>query len=1095
MSALDDRESSLSEEGAFPPARPEMQVVCRLQRKIRQRCVRSGRGVSVVDYGQKAASGLEKVYVTIASLNFDDAQTVEERRERPREGGEVGRASHWTRELASRSFASRRGEEAELSDLGTLFRGADGEKVDSCLVVGPAGTGKTVLLEWIMASWAAGGVEELGEFEIVVYVSGRDGAALGCDMPVEMLGCVLQREHSLSDDERREVETYLSINSQRVLVLLDSADEGGDAWMNSKALAMLFDRRDLAGCTFVATSRPCMLAYDLVLSCRQRYYMIGFNDRQLDRLLVRRLGEEEGPRVAEQLRAKPELLLVRELMKDTPLVANMVAELAERGAESLPASTTHIYRALALDIVRHEQVMGDEALSPEDEATDELAEQCQAWLCELGRLALDGFLQRRFVFDMDTVRSTCSEGAVRLGFLDEFEVETIGGGAHQHAEFRHLTWQEFFAAFSLCCDSGSDCIAAIRSCAAVVGVEEETEPFWRFVCGLVSPRHLQGVMQIQQAAYAKTCRSQSELEASAHWVRLACDCIAEAAQQVVSDSLLEENCVLVQRAAAAVVPRKISTRFSRLSTADALMLSLTLCHSPHVNILDLSASGLTAPRGRALGLGLAFVVQVGLSGNPGLHGQGLLSLANAIDQCGAPNLQTLGVQNCGIWGETDCAAIACLLQAVPSLRKLRLGQNYLGGPSFTKLHEPLAKSQLTVLDLNDNELDGEACCVLADIIASSHHLKDLQLHDNALGNHGVASVLKGIERSCSLELVDFSRTGVDDGVMDAILTCVSQRCTLQSETGRRPSVQLTFDGNKLSGGALAMFAIQMPRISADAIFWNIICVKTGRLVRRSFRSHFEEYVSERMVGMLSLAQEGVDDEGAEEVAALLSTSPAVRGLDLNENSVGDDGTAALGATLRGNVGLRVLQLTRNRVGPTGFASLVTSLVSNSTLVIVDFFRNPIFSAAVTAEQRESLHSALRQLAGMPSVRRCLLLGSTQLGDEECEVIGEALTYDRCSLVYFYLNGNRVTDEGAAALCSGLERNSSVKYVDVSDNKITNVGAERIRRCTELRAERGLPIQVWMEGNPADPSAYNNCMINRVSGRLAMARMIENVKVK
>ena len=84
---------------------------------------------------------------------------------------------------------------------------------------------------------------------------------------------------------------------------------------------------------------------------------------------------------------------------------------------------------------------------------------------------------------------------------------------------------------------------------------------------------------------------------------------------------------------------------------------------------------------------------------------------------------------------------------------------------------------------------------------------------------------------------------------------------------------------------------------------------------------------------------------------------------------------------------------------------------------------------------------------------------------ECEVIGEALTSAQCSISILILGDNTIGDEEADLLCSGLEKNTSIKFLDLSNNKISNSGAERIGRCLNHRAEQGVPLQqVWMEGN-------------------------------
>ena len=542
----DDSDADL-DRGPFPPSRPKDELVSSLQQELRRSCINLGeRKAAIVEFSQRkegVGPGLDDVCVTLSSLNFDDVQAERdsERGERLRSGHGTTEARSRRRDLALKTFASRCGDELELIDVGQLFVGPGGKRVKSLLVVGPAGTGKSLLLERIMECWAGGKVEVLSKFEFVVYVSARDATALQSGSVVGMLVTALERQIELSDTKRLTLEIYLQMNSRRVLVLVDSADEGGEAWERSKALENLFERRGLGSCTFVVTSRPCPRAYDLVLSCKRRYYLIGLNDRRLDELLVRRLGEEEGVRVAAQLKESSRQH-VRELMKGTPLVANMMAKLASAGrAKSLPTSTTQIYLAMALDIIHHERAKEDTKFAEGQiiSSFEDLPSEVQKMVEQLGKLAVDCLRQRRFVFDMKTLMEACGEEAISLGFLDKFVTRATGGsiGSAQEAEFRHLTWLEFFAAHCLTRKSESPC-AAIRSCAEVVRVDEETEPFWKFVCGLVNPMHLEEVLMCLQTVFSQQHRSELEKR---QWEWLAVRCIAEAAQQPTTNASLRRE--------------------------------------------------------------------------------------------------------------------------------------------------------------------------------------------------------------------------------------------------------------------------------------------------------------------------------------------------------------------------------------------------------------------------------------------------------------------------------------------------------------------------------------------------------------------------
>ena len=157
-------------------------------------------------------------------------------------------------------------------------------------------------------------------------------------------------------------------------------------------------------------------------------------------------------------------------------------------------------------------------------------------LDKLGQVALAGLRKRQFVFNAEEVVSGCGAEVMDYGFVEEFEQESLSHGIRREVEFRHLTWAEFFAAYTL--SRLHLKTSSTASLANEIGVDEKTEPFWKFVCGLADPECLQQVLESMQAAYLA---HQSQVNQH-HWVRLACSCISEAAQQLASDSpSLEED--------------------------------------------------------------------------------------------------------------------------------------------------------------------------------------------------------------------------------------------------------------------------------------------------------------------------------------------------------------------------------------------------------------------------------------------------------------------------------------------------------------------------------------------------------------------------
>ena len=677
---------------------------------------------------------------------------------------------------------------------------------------------------------------------------------------------------------------------------------------------------------------------------------------------------------------------------------------------------------------------------------------------------------------MEEVVAKCGGGVMDDGFLEEFEHDSISHGTCHDVEFRHLTWLEFFAAYAL--SRMKSPLQAIASCAEVVGMEEQTAPFWKFVCGLVGQKHLGNVLESLQTAFFQ--QHSTELERR-QWVQLACSCVAEAAQQLSSDESLEEKLVFLEEACTAVIPSEVDVSNSRLGVVDAQMLSITLRHSPHVNTLSMSYCGLKADHCKALGSGLTHIQDLCILGNPGLHDtRGLDMLAKVIADCGAPRLTLLNAQDNRL-NIDDCAAIRLLFSTVASLRELYIGYNYFGTAGLSELQESLSKSKLELLDVRDAELDGETGRVLADIIGVNQHLKYLYIEDNVLSDGGVCDLLRGVGHNFSLQVVDFSDTGVDDRVVGAVSTCLSQRARQTKMAGfsSPPRLTLRFHYNEISREALENLAHNAPEGSKDRVECGPILVDGGEIVHQGYRNFFEEYTLRGSGDDLDMCSEGIDNNGAKQIATFVKENSDVQALDLFDNAIGDPGVAALCDALRVNTTLRGLDMTRNRVGGAGLVSMAAALAtetSTRTLQFINLCRNPVFSTTPGVDSRGK-QEALHQLVAMSSLR-CVGLSFTGLGDTECEVIGDALTSPRCCLSVLLLTGNGISDEGAAALCSGLEKNMSMKFVDFSNNRICSAGSERISQCLERRKKQGSPLrQVWMEGNPADPEVYTGCMVN------------------
>ena len=178
-------------------------------------------------------------------------------------------------------------------------------------------------------------------------------------------------------------------------------------------------------------------------------------------------------------------------------------------------------------------------------------------------------------------------------------------------------------------------------------------------------------------------------------------------------------------------------------------------------------------------------------------------------------------------------------------------------------------------------------------------------------------------------------------------------------------------------------------------------------------------------------------EGMARVAGLVGAGSRVRALDLRGNNLGPEGCKTLGAALRENSSVETLHLEENEIGSLGAAYVCHVLFGREgSVALKNIFLdsnyigdNGALAAATTLEKcgRGIVQLSLRD-NGIHA--KC---GS--------KIAAAALKSD--SLTYLDLESNFLTDEGALQFAIVIERNARLKYLNLANNGIREVGGEKI----------------------------------------------------
>lgn len=170
-----------------------------------------------------------------------------------------------------------------------------------------------------------------------------------------------------------------------------------------------------------------------------------------------------------------------------------------------------------------------------------------------------------------------------------------------------------------------------------------------------------------------------------------------------------------------------------------------------------------------------------------------------------------------------------------------------------------------------------------------------------------------------------------------------------------------------------------------------------------------------------------DSEGLLVLAELVAKDDVMTKLVLSGNKIGDVGVAALLHAIRMNESVRCLHLFNNCIGDAGCASLANALKVNSGLHEINLRLNKIGDSGLS-----SLANAFHTNISIPAE---LCLGSNQIGDEGCKVLGDTLKVN-LAMTSLSLSSNQIGDAGCMALIDGLKDNSTLTQLELDRNKLT-----------------------------------------------------------
>ncbi|XDV28578.1 hypothetical protein PO909_031832 [Leuciscus waleckii] len=398
-------------------------------------------------------------------------------------------------------------------------------------------------------------------------------------------------------------------------------------------------------------------------------------------------------------------------------------------------------------------------------------------------------------------------------------------------------------------------------------------------------------------------------------------------------------------------------------------------------------------------------------------------------------LNTLMLNKCGLT-EESCSALATVLRSNSSLKELDISNNNLQNSGVKKLQNGLENMncKLERLRLSDCSITEEGYKALASALRSNpSHLIELDLRGNDPGQSGVkelSDLLK--DERCTLKTIRFLKSVAAQEACECLTKVLGKSPLLLTELDLSEDKLGDLDVEKLS--ALLMDS----HSKVEKIKLN-----NCDLTEKSCSVLATVLSSKTILKELNLNNSRLLDSGVKEICEGLNNPECeLKILKLSDCSITEEGYKALASALKSNPShLIELDLTGNDPGQSGVKELSDLLQDQKcSLTTLRILQSPAADEAC---------QYVRDILGKnPLLLSELNLSEPKLGDTRVNQIAALLQDKHCKLNTLTLRKCGLTEESCSALATVLRSNSSLKELDISNNKLQDSGVKKLQNGLE-----------------------------------------------
>ena len=295
------------------------------------------------------------------------------------------------------------------------------------------------------------------------------------------------------------------------------------------------------------------------------------------------------------------------------------------------------------------------------------------------------------------------------------------------------------------------------------------------------------------------------------------------------------------------------------------------------------------------------------------------------------------------------------------------------------------------IDLENNNVDEDASLKLATALYSNNVLEQLWLRGNKLNTAGALYTLNSLKYLTTLQALDLSYNNIGSESADGIAAVIDNNPLMN---------QLWLDGNDLYSTGIIVICNALKKI--------------------------------RTLSILSLCNNGITNDAADELFAVITHNVLLEDLLLSNNQLEYTGITIIAESLSKLIKLRKLDLFNNNISRQGASSLAVVLQNSTSLQDLFLSGNNLETSGAL-----KLCNALSHINSL----HVLTLSNNNISDEVTSQLIEVLNNNH---LYALLIGGNGLECGALKIAQVIENNNiAMQLLDFSNNNISEHDKEKI----------------------------------------------------